>query len=148
VKGFEFRKNQYVLLTDEDFDSVKAESSSVMTVEKFVDIGSIDPMYYDASYYVAPDGKAGLDVYAVLWEAIATPARRLWRGGVISQRERTIALRPMGNGLMTHTLHEDRDLNNPKELFRGSGRCEDRSGDGSSRRNPFSVNQESMIRVI
>ena len=65
---------------------------------------------------MAPDGKAGLDVYAVLWEAIATPARRLWRGGVISQRERTIALRPMGNGLMTHTLHEDRDLNNPKEL--------------------------------
>jgi non-homologous end joining protein Ku len=37
-----------------------------MTVEKFVDTGSIDPMYYDASYFVAPDGKAGIDVYAVL----------------------------------------------------------------------------------
>jgi hypothetical protein len=71
VKGYEFKKDQYVLLTDEDFDSVKVESSSVMTVEKFVDTSSIDPMYYDASYFVAPDGKAGTDVYAVLREAIA-----------------------------------------------------------------------------
>ena len=43
VKGYEFRKNQYVLLNDEDFDSVKVESSSVITIEKFVDADSIDP---------------------------------------------------------------------------------------------------------
>ena len=48
VKGYEFRKNQYLLLSDDDFDSVKVESSSVMTVEKFVDTASIDPVYYDA----------------------------------------------------------------------------------------------------
>jgi DNA end-binding protein Ku len=42
VKGYEFRKNQYLLLTEEDFDSVKVESSSVMTVEKFVETDSID----------------------------------------------------------------------------------------------------------
>jgi DNA end-binding protein Ku len=87
-----------------------------MTVEKFVDTGSIDPMYYDASYYVAPDGKAGVDVYAVLWEAIAKTGKTAL-ARVVSQRERTIALRPVGNGLMAHTLHEDRDLNNSKELF-------------------------------
>jgi DNA end-binding protein Ku len=117
AKGYEFKKNQYVLLTDEDFDSVKVESSSVMTVEKFVDSGSIDPMYYDASYFVAPDGKAGTDVYAVLREAIAKTGKTALARVVISQRERTIALRPMDEGLMAHTLHEDRDLNSPKELF-------------------------------
>ena len=117
VKGYEFKKDQYVLLTDEDFDSVKVESSSVMTVEKFVDTGSIDPMYYDASYFVAPDGKAGTDVYAVLREAIAKTGKTALARVVISQRERTVALRPMGEGLMAHTLHEDRDLNSPKELF-------------------------------
>ena len=105
VKGYEFKKNQYVLLTDEDFDSVKVESSSVMTVEKFVDTGSIDRMYYDASYFVAPDGKAGTDVYAVLREAIAKTGKTALARVVISQRERTVA------------LHEDRDLNSPKELF-------------------------------
>jgi DNA end-binding protein Ku len=76
VKGCEFRKNQYVLLNDEDFDSVRVESSSVMTTEKFVETGSIDPVYYDAAYYLAPDGDAGRDVYAVLREAIAKMARR------------------------------------------------------------------------
>jgi DNA end-binding protein Ku len=119
VKGYEFRKNQYVLLNDQDFESVKVESSSVMTVEKFVDTTSIDPMYYDSSYYVAPDGAAGRDVYAVLREAIAKTGKTALSRVVIAQRERTIALRPMDGGLMAHTLYEDRDLNNPKEIFDG-----------------------------
>ena len=75
VKGYEFRKNQYLLLHDEDFDSVKVESSSVMNIEKFVEIDSIDPIYYASSYYLAPDGDAGRDVYAVLREAIAETGR-------------------------------------------------------------------------
>ena len=49
VKGYEFKKDHYLLLSDEDFDSVKVESSSVMTVEKFVEADSIDPMYYDSA---------------------------------------------------------------------------------------------------
>ena len=119
VKGYEFRKNQYLLLTDDDLDSVKVESSSVMTVEKFVDTTSIDPVYFDSSYFLAPDGDAGRDVYAVLREAIAKAGMTALSRVVISQRERTIALRPMGDGLMAHTLYEDRDLNSPKELFDG-----------------------------
>ena len=119
VKGYEFRKNEYVLLNDEDFDSVKVESSSVMTVEKFVDTDSIDPVYYDAAYFLAPDGDAGRDVYAVLREAIAKTGKTALSRVVISQRERTIALRPMSDGLMAHTLYEDRDLNSAKELFEG-----------------------------
>ena len=74
-KGYEISKNRYLILTDEDFESVKVESSSIMAVEKFVDAGSIDPMYYDANYYLAPDSKAGEDVYAVLREAIAKQAK-------------------------------------------------------------------------
>jgi DNA end-binding protein Ku len=119
VKGYEFRKNEYLLLSDDDLNSVKVESSAVMTVEKFVDSTSIDPVYYDSSYFLAPDGKAGRDVYAVLREAIAKTGMTAVSRVVISQRERTIALRPMGDGLIAHTLHEDRDLNSPKELFDG-----------------------------
>jgi DNA end-binding protein Ku len=89
----------------------------MMTVEKFVAADSIDPMYYDASYFLAPDGKAGEDVYAVLREAITKTGMVALTRVVISQRERTVALRPMGEGLMAHTLYEERDLNSPKELF-------------------------------
>src|ERR1700709_346796 len=59
VKGYEFKKNTYLLLTNEDLESVKVESSDVMTVEKFVEANSIDPLYYDSGYFLAPDGKAG-----------------------------------------------------------------------------------------
>jgi DNA end-binding protein Ku len=66
---------------------------------------------------MAPDGDAGRDVYAVLREAIAKTGTTALSRVVISQRERTVALRPAADGLMAHTLYEDRDLNNPKELF-------------------------------
>jgi len=117
VKGYEFRKNEYLLLSDEDFDSVKVESSSVMTIEKFVESGSIDPIYYNASYYLAPDGSAGRDVYAVLREAIAESGRIALSRIVIGQRERTIALRPTDGGLVAHTLDEQRDINDAKAVF-------------------------------
>jgi len=75
VKGYEFRKGKYLLLSDDDLDSVKVDSSKVMTIEKFVDTASIDPVYYDSAYYLVPDGDAGKDVYAVLREAIAETSK-------------------------------------------------------------------------
>ncbi len=122
VKGYEFKKNTYVLLTDEDFASVKVESSSTMTVEKFVEAGSIDPIYYDSSYYLAPDGDAGMDVYAVLHEAIEKTGRIALSRVVIAQRERTVALRPMEGGLVAQTLHEQRDINDAKAVFEAATR--------------------------
>src|SRR3954451_18676157 len=117
VKGYEFKKNTYLLLTDEDFDSVKVESSAVMVVEKFVTADSVDPIYYDTSYYLAPDGKAGIDVYAVLREAIQKSGQLALTRVVISQRERTVALRVTDGGLVAHTLNEQRDINDAKPLF-------------------------------
>ena len=117
VKGYEFRKNTYLLLTDEDFESVRVESSDVMTVEKFVDASSIDPLYYDSGYYLAPDGKAGRDVYQIMREAIGRTGRVALSRVVIGQRERVIALRLYEKGLAAHTLFEQRDINDASSLF-------------------------------
>jgi DNA end-binding protein Ku len=117
VKGYEFKKNTYVLLNDEDLENVKVESSSLMTIEKFVDAGSIDPIYYDASFYLAPEGNASLDVYAVLREAIEETGRVALSRVVIAQRERTIAVRPFKGGLVAHTLYEERDINDARPVF-------------------------------
>jgi len=117
VKGYEFRKNNYLLVTDEDFESIRVESSDTMTVEKFVDTGSIDPLYYDTGYYLAPDGKAGRDVYQILREAIGRTGRVALSRVVIGQRERVIALRLFQNGLAAHTLYEQRDMNDASNLF-------------------------------
>ena len=59
VKGYEFKKDHYLLLTDKDFDSVKVESSSVLAVEKFVETGSIDPIYYDSIYFLRRMARRG-----------------------------------------------------------------------------------------
>lgn len=119
VKGYEFKKDHYLIMSKEDFDSVRVETSATMTVEKFVDAESIDPIYYDSSYYLVPDGDAGRDVYVVLREAIAQTGRVALSRVVMAGRERTIALMPMQNGMVAHTLHEERDLNSPQELFDG-----------------------------
>ncbi len=117
VKGYEFQKGRWLTLRDEDFDSVKVESSSTMTIDKFVEVSSIDPIYYSGSYYLAPDGEAGRDVYAVLHEAIAETGRVALARVVIGQRERTIAIRAMDGGLVAHTLDEQRDINDAKVIF-------------------------------
>jgi DNA end-binding protein Ku len=117
VKGYEFRKGQYLILDDADFESVKVESSSVMSIDKFVEVNSIDPIYYASSYYLAPDGDAGRDVYAVLLQSIAETGRIALARVVIGQRERTIALRAMPGGLVAHTLDEQRDINETRSVF-------------------------------
>jgi DNA end-binding protein Ku len=122
VKGYEFKKDHYLIMTDEDFESARVESSSNLTVEKFVEAESIDPLYYDASYYAAPDGDAGKDVYAVLREAIKSTGRVALSRVTMGGRERAIALMPMDGGLVAHTLNEERDINDAKPLFEGLDR--------------------------
>ena len=117
VKGYEFKKDHYLIIDDEDFESARIESSSTVKIDKFVDADSIDPIYFDASYYVAPDGDAGQDVYIVLRDAIAGTGKIALSRLVIARREHPIAILPMGKGLVIHTLHEERDLNDYAGLF-------------------------------
>lgn len=119
ARGYEFEKDQYVLLDDDDFERARIDSSSTMTIDKFVSTDAIDPVYYDASYYMAPDGDAGQEVYVVLRDAIAKTGRIALSRVVIARRERAVAVMPMGRGLVLHTLYEARDVNDPKALFAG-----------------------------
>jgi DNA end-binding protein Ku len=117
VKGYEFKKDHYLLLSDADFESARIESSSTLKVEKFVPVDSIDPLYFESSYYLVPDGETGADVYVVLREAIRQAKRMALSRVVIARRERAIALLPMERGLVAHTLHEQRDIVDAKPLF-------------------------------
>jgi DNA end-binding protein Ku len=117
VKGYEFEKDRYVLLDDEDFESAKIETSSTMTVDKFVERATINPVYFDTSYYMMPDGEAGQDVYVVLREALAKSGRLALSRVVISRRERAVAILPLEKGMVLHTLHEARDLYDHHKLF-------------------------------
>lgn len=119
-RGYEFKKDHYVLLNDEDFDKVRIESSAVLSIDKFVRADSIDPIYYDDSYYLVPDGggrDAADDVFVVLREAIARTGRMALSRLVIARRERAVALMPMQRGIVLHTLHDTREITSPARLF-------------------------------
>src|SRR5580700_11891118 len=66
VKGYEFEKGRYVVLTEEDFDKVRPESTRVIDLVQFAEDSTIDPMYVDRAYYLAPDGKMAADAFAVM----------------------------------------------------------------------------------
>jgi DNA end-binding protein Ku len=117
VKGYEFKKDTYILLDDADFERAKIDSSTVLTLDKFVPADAIDPIYYDASYIMVPDGEAGQDVYAVLREAIGKTGRVGLARLVIARRERSVAIMPLGRGLVLHTLNDPKELHDPEEYF-------------------------------
>jgi DNA end-binding protein Ku len=117
ARGYEFEKDRYVLMDDSDFEAARIESSSTMTVDKFVACDAIQPIYFDSSYYMAPDGDAGQDVYVVLRDAIEKTGQAALSRVVISRRERAVAILPLDRGLVLHTLHEPRDLYAHDSLF-------------------------------
>ena len=65
VKGYEFEKGRYVIMSDEDFDTVRPESTRVIDLVQFADAAAIDPMYVDRTYYLAPDGGMAADAFAL-----------------------------------------------------------------------------------
>lgn len=119
-RGYEFKKDHYVLLDDDDFEKARIDSSAVLAIDKFVRADSIDPIYYDSSYYLVPDGQgrdAADDVFVVLRDAIAKTGRVALSRLVIARRERAVALMPMGRGLVLHTLVDTREITAPTKLF-------------------------------
>ncbi|WP_144185417.1 non-homologous end joining protein Ku [Elioraea rosea] len=117
VRGYEFKKDHYILMTEEDFDSARIESSSTLAIGKFVPSGSIDALHFDTAYLIVPDGDTGEDVYAVLREAIARSGTIALSRIVLSRRERTVAIVAHERGLVLHTLHEADDIADIDEAF-------------------------------
>jgi DNA end-binding protein Ku len=74
VKGYEYEKDKYVVLTDEDFDAVPVESSRAIEILQFVDLEEIDPIYYKKTYYLIPE-EMGVKAYTLLREAMTETGR-------------------------------------------------------------------------
>jgi DNA end-binding protein Ku len=117
ARGYEYEKGEYVIMTDEDFDSARVESSSTLSIGKFVPAGSVSPLYFDNSYYLVPDDEDGADVYAVLREALQESGMMALSRLVLFRRERAVGILPLGKGLVLHTLHEESDLRPARSAF-------------------------------
>ena len=108
VKGYEFEKGRYVVVTEEDFSKVTVESTRVINLVQFTEDGSLDPMYVDKSYYLAPDGAVAAEAFAVMREGMRGKAGI---GKVaLYGREYLVAVKPQEHGLVMYTLHHDAEI--------------------------------------
>jgi len=108
VKGYEYEKGHYVVVTEEDIEKVRVDSTRVIDLSQFTDIAEIDPIYVDKSYYLAPDGPMASESFAVMREGMAGKAGI---GKVaLYGREYLVAVRPQKKGLVMYTLHHDAEI--------------------------------------
>jgi DNA end-binding protein Ku len=108
VKGYEFEKGRYVVLSEEDFDKVRPESTRVIDLVQFADDSAIDPMYVDRTYYLAPDGRMAADAFAVMREGLQG---KVGIGKLaLYGREYLVVVRPKERGIVMHTLHHAAEL--------------------------------------
>jgi DNA end-binding protein Ku len=109
VRGFEVARDQYVLIDPEELKALRIESTRVLDLERFVDAATIDRIYWDEPYYLAPSEKTGTEAFAVILEAMRDKKRVGIGRLVLNTRERICALEPSDNCLLLTTLrtHED-----------------------------------------
>jgi DNA end-binding protein Ku len=103
VKGYEYEKDQYVLFSEEELDKIEPPSARVMEILEFVKLGEIDPIYFDASYYVAPED-AGVKAYQLLMKAMEESGYAAIAKLTMHQREHIVIIRPSARGMMLHTM--------------------------------------------
>jgi len=108
VKGYEFEKGRYVVVSDEDMEKVRVESTRVINLETFTDDTAIDPIYLERPYYLAPDGPVAREAFAVIREGMQGKAGI---GKVaLYGREYLVKVQPRDKGLVMYTLRHANEI--------------------------------------
>jgi DNA end-binding protein Ku len=117
VRGFEVDKGRYVVVSDEEIDAVKLESTRTLDIERFVDVAEIDRLYWNAPYYLTPDGKVAVEAFGVIREAMRRSGKLALGRVVLHQRERLMALEPRDNGIVAYSLRTYDEVRQPEDYF-------------------------------
>src|SRR5258708_420959 len=104
LKGYEFEKGRYVIVSDEEMDKIQVESNRVIDVTQFVDDDQIDPLYLDSPYWLAPDGKMAHETFRVIVEAMHRESKAGIGRPRLSPRAGRALPTPPGTGLMSPPL--------------------------------------------
>jgi DNA end-binding protein Ku len=104
VKGFEYEKDKYVVVEEEEIKAAAPQTASTMEILEFVKASEVDTIYYESSYYMAPD-KAGEKPYALLFEALRRTGYVALARVAMHSREHVVILRPGEKGILMHTMY-------------------------------------------
>ncbi|MEA2865703.1 MAG: end-binding protein Ku [Bradyrhizobium sp.] len=116
-RGYELKKGEYVEVEKEELDAVQIESSHTIDIDSFVPKDEIDKRYLNHPYYIAPDGKAGIEAFAVIRDAMKDRDRTALARIVLTNREHVIAIEPLGKGLLGITLRYPYEVRDEHEYF-------------------------------
>src|SRR4030088_262507 len=116
-RGYELKKGEYVEVERDELEAVQIESSHTIDIDSFVPKDEIDKRYIDHPYYIVPDGKAGIDAFAVIRDAMKDKDRVALARIVLSNREHVIAIEPLGKGLLGTTLRYPYELRDEDDYF-------------------------------
>jgi DNA end-binding protein Ku len=118
-RGYELTKGKYVEIDKEELEAVQIESNHTIDIDSFVPKDEIDQRYLNHPYYIAPDGKAGIDAFAVIRDAMKDQDRVALARIVLTNREHVIAIEPFGKGLLGTTLRYPYELRDANDYFDG-----------------------------
>ena len=104
-KGYEISKDKYVVLEKEELESVKLKTTRTIDISEFIDSGSLDPIFIEKSYYIAPDAKTVDKAYSLLVNVLRSTAKIGIGKVVLREKEHLVALRAYQRGLVMHQLH-------------------------------------------
>ncbi len=114
VKGYEFEKGRYVVMTEEDVSKVRPESTRVINLVQFTEVSAIDPIYIERPYYLAPDGAMATEAFAVIREGMKGKA------GIgklaLYGREYLVAVQPREKGLVMYTMRHAREVRSMEDI--------------------------------
>src|ERR1700681_2331943 len=116
-RGYELKKGEYVEIEKDELEAVQIESNHTIDIDSFVPEDEIDKRYLHQPYYIVPDGKAGIDAFAVIRDAMKDKDRVALARIVLSTREHVIAIEPLGKGLLGTTLRYPYELRDEDDYF-------------------------------
>jgi DNA end-binding protein Ku len=115
VKGYEYEKDQYVVVEDEEIKKVAPKTAKIMEILEFVKSDEVDPIYLESSYYMAPD-EGGEKPYALLFEALRQTKYYGVAKIAMHNREHIVILRPGDKGVLLHTMYYTDEIRSVEEF--------------------------------
>lgn len=124
VKGYEYEKNRYVTVDPKDLDKLRLDTTDTIDISEFVEDGGVAPIFLDSPYYLVPDGSVAEAGYRVLREALRRTGKVALGQVVINARERPVAIRAAGDGLLVNALRFEDEVRPAEQFFAGIGEAE------------------------
>ncbi len=117
VKGYQYEKDKYVIITPEDLESIRLESTKTIDLVRFVDATDVDPIYVDSPYYLGPDGPVAAEAFSVIREAMSRAGKAGIGKLVMHGRERMLLVKVKDRGFEVATLRYANEVRSTDGVF-------------------------------